>query len=93
MEILPVCAALWMTVWSLALFLLMGRDKRLARAGGRRVPEKRLFLLAAIGGAAGGLAAMYAFRHKTKHMRFLVGYRVLALLHAAALVFLFVRCA
>ena len=64
MEKLPVCAALWMLVWSLALFSLMGRDKRLARMGGRRIPEKRLFLLAALGGAVGGVAGMAVFRHK-----------------------------
>ena len=92
MEILPVCATLWMAVWSLALFSLLGRDKRLARAGARRIPEKRLFLLAALGGAVGGLAGMLTFRHKTKHMSFLVGFRVLALIQAAALVYLFVRC-
>ncbi len=92
METLPVYAALWMTVWSLALFLLMGRDKRLARSGARRIPEKLLFVLAALGGAVGGPAGMYAFRHKTKHMSFIVGFRVLALLQIAALVFLFVKC-
>ena len=27
METLPVCAALWMLVWSLALFSLMGRSQ------------------------------------------------------------------
>ena len=93
MEKLPVCAALWMLVWSLTLFSLMGRDKRLARAGGRRIPEKRLFLLAILGGAVGGVAGMAVFRHKTKHTSFILGFRALALLQLAALVFLIVKCA
>ena len=93
MEKLPVCAALWMTVWSLALFSLMGRDKRLAKTGARRVPEKRLFLLALLGGAVGGVAGMAVFRHKTKHVSFILGFRALALLQLAALVYLTVKCA
>ena len=73
MEKLPVCAALWMLIWSLALFSLMGRDKRLAKTGARRVPEKRLFLLAILGGAVGGVAGMAVFRHKTLHPAFRYG--------------------
>ena len=91
MEALPVFAALWLTLWSLALFLLMGRDKGLAQRGARRVPEKRLFLLAALGGAIGGLAGMYVFHHKTKHASFILGFRALALVQAAALIYLIVQ--
>ena len=87
------CGAFWMLEWSITLFSLMGRDKRLARAGGRRIPEKRLFLLAALGGAVGGVAGMAVFRHKTKHMSFILGFRALALVQLAALVFLIVKCA
>lgn len=88
---LPVILALWMALWSLVLFVTMGRDKRLAQRGARRVPEKRLFLLAALGGAPGGLAGMLAFRHKTKHLRFVLGFRALTLLQLAALALLIVK--
>ena len=90
-ELLPVCAGLWMTLWSLALFVTMGRDKRFAQRGARRVPEKRLFTLAALGGAVGGLAGMYVFHHKTKHASFILGFRALALVQLAVLVFLLVK--
>ena len=80
--------AAWLFIMSLALFLLMGVDKRLARQGARRVPEKRLFLLALLGGAVGGFFGMYAFRHKTRHWYFVLGFSALALLQAAALVYL-----
>ena len=72
-------------VMSLALLLLMGADKHYAKSGRRRVPEKRLFLLALLGGAPGGLLGMYAFRHKTRHPRFLLGFWALALLQLGAL--------
>jgi uncharacterized membrane protein YsdA (DUF1294 family) len=88
---LPLFAALWIGFFSLWLFALMGRDKRLAQIGARRVPEKRLFLLALLGGAIGGLAGMYVFHHKTKHLSFILGFRALALMQAAALMYVFVQ--
>ena len=54
-------------------FFLMGWDKRQARKGGRRTPEKTFFLLALLGGSPGAILGMYAFRHKTKHWYFAVG--------------------
>ena len=68
---------------SLAGFLAMGLDKSIAqnnekraRAGKRprrRIPEKTLFLLAALLGSPGVLLGMYLFRHKTKHRSFVLG--------------------
>ena len=42
---------------SFACFMAMGIDKLKARAGKWRIPERTLFLLAAMGGALGGIAA------------------------------------
>ena len=68
---------------SLAGFLAMGLDKSIAKknekrvqAGKRprrRIPEKTLFLLAALLGSPGVLLGMYLFRHKTKHRSFVLG--------------------
>ncbi|MBE3555137.1 MAG: DUF1294 domain-containing protein [Thermicanus sp.] len=52
--------------------VLMGYDKQKAQRGGRRVSEKTFFLLAALGGAFGVWLGMRLFRHKTKHIRFLL---------------------
>lgn len=78
-EWLPV----YLAVMNLAGLLMMGFDKSVAvgngrraargRPGRRRVPERTLFLTAALGGSAGVLAGMYAFRHKTKHRSFVWG--------------------
>lgn len=78
-------------VMSLALLFYMGLDKRLARSGGRRAPEKRLFVLALLFGAPGGLLGMYAFRHKTKHWYFVLGFWALAVLQLGALGYLAYR--
>ncbi len=55
---------------NLAAFLLFGWDKRCAMAGARRIPEKTLLGLAAIGGGLGGVLAQQAFRHKTRKQPF-----------------------
>ena len=75
---------IWLPAMSLISFCAMGADKRRARKGAWRTPEKRLFLFAALGGAPGALLGMYVFHHKTKHWYFVVGFWALFLLQAAA---------
>lgn len=79
---------IWCALMSAVLFIIMGADKRRARKGARRVPEKRLFLLALLGGAAGGWLGMYVFRHKTRHWYFCFGFPLIALAQLAGLVYL-----
>jgi len=67
--------ACWLAVINLAAFLAFGLDKWKAkrkerRPETRRVPEKTLFLLAALGGSAGALLGMRVFHHKTLHRSF-----------------------
>lgn len=66
---------------NLAAFAAMGIDKRRAKRGAWRIPEKTLFLLALAGGSAGALAGMYTFRHKTRHKKFVVGIPAILALH------------
>ncbi len=68
-------------------FFLMGWDKRQARKGGRRTPEKTFFLLALLGGSPGAIFGMYAFRHKTRHWYFKWGLPAILLLQLAAVWF------
>ncbi|MEW4372835.1 DUF1294 domain-containing protein [Paenibacillus kandeliae] len=65
----------WLLVINLIAYIVMAVDKsRAARRRTReRIPEKTLFTLAAIGGAAGAWFAMYTRRHKTKHPSFVIG--------------------
>ena len=59
---------------NLLLFVLMGVDKAKAKRGSRRFPEATLFFLAVAGGSLGGLLGMAAFRHKTLHKSFRLGF-------------------
>ena len=88
MKTAVIAAALLSLGMSLVLFATMGLDKRFAKTEHRRVPEKRLFLLAALLGAPGGLLGMYAFRHKTKHWYFVIGFWALTVLQLGLLGYL-----
>jgi uncharacterized membrane protein YsdA (DUF1294 family) len=59
----------WLIAWSISGFFVYGLDKGLARAGGPRVPELILNLLAILGGFPGCWLGMAAFRHKSNARR------------------------
>ena len=59
--------------------LLMRIDKEKTRRHRLRISEATLFTVALLGGSAGVLLGMYAFRHKTKHRRFTIGVPVILL--------------
>lgn len=63
----------YMLLMNFATFCVMGVDKQYAKRKDRRIPEKRIFLLALIGGAAGVWLGMRVWRHKTLHASFTVG--------------------
>jgi uncharacterized membrane protein YsdA (DUF1294 family) len=77
---------LHLAVASVAAFALFGLDKWLARTKRRRLREAGLLMLGLAGGAAGALAAMSAFRHKTRHWRFRIGMPVALVGHVVAVV-------
>ena len=54
-------------------FVLMLADKYKAKKNLWRIPEKTLFLIAALGGSVGCLVGMYTVRHKTQHLAFTLG--------------------
>lgn len=90
MSIFYLVAAVVLLALNLFSFGLMGWDKRCARKGKWRVPEKRLFLAAGCFGALGGLLGMYVYRHKTKHWYFRLFFPLMLAVQIAILV-LFAR--
>ncbi len=73
---------LCMNIWAFAAF---GWDKRKARKEQWRTPEKKLMMLAALGGSIGALLGMRFFHHKTKKIRFSVGIPLIFVFQIAAL--------
>ncbi len=73
-------------------FIAYARDKRLAKKpNARRIPEKTLLLLAAIGGSIGALIAMYTLRHKTLHKKFFLGVPAILIIQTAITLYLLLK--
>ena len=64
-------AIIYLILINIITFVVMGIDKKKATFGKWRIKESVLFTLVLLGG---GIAGMYVFRHKTKKMRFVIGF-------------------
>ena len=71
----------YLLVVNTGALLIMWWDKRKARKGAYRIPEKTLFIWALVGGSAGAYAGMHIFRHKTRHTKFRVGFPLILVVH------------
>ena len=69
----------WLVI-NLIPFILYGVDKRRAKKGAWRIPEKTLLTGTWLLGGVGAWLAMRTFRHKTKHIAFQVSAPVGAVL-------------
>lgn len=74
---------------NILLFTLMSIDKQKAKLNQWRISEKTLFILALIGGSIGGILGMYTFRHKTKHLKFTLGFPAIVLFQIIAVCLFF----
>ena len=83
--------AVYLAVIKLATFAVYGVDKRRARRGKWRVPEKTLFLLPLLGGSVGALLGMRMFHHKTKHWYFVWGIPAILLAQSELAVWLLTK--
>lgn len=73
-------------------FVLMFVDKKRAQNNQWRIKEATLFLTAAIGGSIGSMLGMKVFRHKTKHLSFLIGMPAIFIVQVALVIGYFVFC-
>lgn len=76
---------------NLVSFMLMYIDKRKAKKERIRIPEKTLFLAVFLGGGIGGIAGMYAFRHKTKKVKFVIGFPLILIFEVLVAVVMFLE--
>ncbi|MBR3016814.1 MAG: DUF1294 domain-containing protein [Clostridia bacterium] len=81
-----IAVAAVLTAVNLLSFGMMAYDKRCAKAGKRRVPEKMLFLAAACFGGLGGVLGMTLCRHKTRHWYFRIFFPLMLIAQIALLV-------
>ena len=55
-----------------------------------RTRERTLLLLSALGGSVAMLLTMFAIRHKTKHMKFMIGIPLIIVAQVAAIIAYFI---
>ena len=77
---------IYLIVINLIGFYMMWSDKKRAKWGKWRIPEQTLFIVTALGGGIGTIAGMYTFRHKTKKLRFSVGFPIILVLQIILIV-------
>ena len=83
--------SVYLLLINLTGFICFFSDKRRARKRRFRISERTLFLTALLGGGAGCLLAMYLFRHKTRHPRFVIGIPFLTAAWGLICLYLFSR--
>jgi uncharacterized membrane protein YsdA (DUF1294 family) len=68
----------WLAFINLFTLAAFRHDKQRSINGGRRMPERDLLTLAAIGGTLGAWLGMRIFRHKTQKAKFSMGIFLIA---------------
>lgn len=69
-------------------FLAMWIDKKRAIKGAWRIPENTLLLITVLGGEIGSIAGMYTFHHKTKKLKFTIGFPAILILEVVLFIYL-----
>ena len=69
----------YLFIVNIVSFIIYGADKFYATSKHRRVPEKKLLLLALLGGSLGAIIGMNFFRHKTRKNSFLIWFIIIFL--------------
>lgn len=80
-----LAGALYLAVVNALTYLSFRADKRRAVRSQRRIPERRLLTLAAIGGSPAAIYAQQTLRHKTVKQPFATLLLAVAALQAAGL--------
>ena len=70
----PLNVIIYLLAINLIGLLVMYIDKKKAKFGRWRIQEKTLLIIALIGGSIGTITGMYWFRHKTKKLKFTLGF-------------------
>lgn len=78
----------YLIIINLAAAFVTISDKRRAVQHKRRIPERTLFLFALLGGSFLMMAAMLLIRHKTKHLKFMIGIPAIMILQFALCFFI-----
>ena len=79
----------YLVLINIIAFMLMGIDKSKAKRHQWRIPEKTLFLSALLFGSTGANLGMWVFRHKTRHIQFIVLMPLILIVQGVIIAFLY----
>ena len=80
---------IYVAVVNIAAFLMYGIDKWNAKRDFRRIPEKTLLVISAIGGSIGAYVGMQLFHHKTRKPKFYIGIPLIFAIQMGVLVYIY----
>ena len=77
----------YIAIISLVSIIVCIYDKKISKKNKveLRIPEKNLLILSALGGSVAMFVTMLLIRHKTKHVKFMLGIPLIIILQAAAI--------
>lgn len=84
--------AIYLALLSIVSMVVTIVDKINAVRHRRRVPEKTLLILAALGGSVAMYLTMLVIHHKTKHIKFMLGIPIIVLFQGIVLWYVFDYC-
>lgn len=90
-EILIKIILIWFAVISLVAIIITVADKIKARRGAYRISEAALMSVSALGGSVAMLVTMLTIRHKTKHIKFMLGIPIIILFQIIVAVYVAIR--
>lgn len=77
---------IYLIIINLAAIIATISDKSRAKRRAWRIPESTLLLLSLLGGSISMLITMLTIRHKTKHLKFMLGIPAIIVLQIAIIV-------
>ena len=86
--ITPLRVIVYLLIINLIGLLIMYIDKRRAKYGKWRIPERTLLTVALLGGSIGTIAGMYLFKHKTKKLKFTLGFPTILISELVIIIYL-----
>lgn len=85
LNLFETICVIYLIIISLVSIVVCIYDKKISKKNKveLRIPESVLLLLSALGGSVAMLGTMLIFRHKTKHVKFMLGIPVIIVLQIA----------
>ena len=87
---LPLIPTIYLLIISIVAIIVCIYDKKVSKKNKveLRVPEKTLLIISALGGSLAMFVTMLLIRHKTKHVKFMLGIPVIMVLQVGLIVLL-----